>query len=236
VASLALLARSLLRRRDRRSNPTADRIRAWRRQSAPSLRTPHAATRYVVVDVETSGLDTRADRMISIGAAGVERGELRVDDTFAAVLRQTRSSNVDNILIHQIGGEAQLSGADPEQTLLDFLEYAGKAPIVAFRAEFDRVMVERACREVLGFRPAVPWIDLAVVLPALFQTTHCDTLDEWLGYFNLEAVDRHDALSDAWGTGELLLIALAAADRTGMGMASDLVAAQKAQRWLGVRR
>jgi DNA polymerase-3 subunit epsilon len=189
-----------------------------------------------VVDVETTGLDTRADRMISIGAAGVEHGELRVGDTFSAVLRQSRSSNADNILIHQIGAEAQLSGADPQQTLLDFLEFAGKAPLVAFRAEFDRVMLERACKEELGFRPAVPWIDLAFVLPALFQTTHRDTLDQWLGHFNIEAIDRHDALSDAWGTGELLLIALAAADRVGMGTASDLVAAQKAQRWLGVRR
>jgi DNA polymerase-3 subunit epsilon len=231
-----LLARSLLRRRDPRSNLTADQIRAWRRRRAPSLRAPHAAMRYVVVDVETSGLDTRADRMISIGAAGVERGELRVDDTFAAVLRQSRSSDADNILIHQIGAEAQLSGADPRQTLLDFLEFAGKAPLVAFRAEFDRVMLERACKEKLGFRPTVPWIDLAFVLPALFQNAHCGTLDEWLAHFNLEAVDRHDALCDAWATAELLLIALAAADRVGAGTAGDLVAAQKAQRWLGIRR
>jgi len=64
--------------------------------------------RYVVVDVETSGLDTRADRMIAIGAVGVERGQLRVGDTFAAVLRQRRANDADNILIHQIGGEARL--------------------------------------------------------------------------------------------------------------------------------
>jgi len=127
--------------------------------------------RYVVVDVETSGLDTRADRMIAIGAVGVERGQLRVGDTFAAVLRQCRASDADNILIHQIGGEAQLSGAEPSKALLGILDFAGKAPLVAFRAEFDRAMLERACKEELGFRPAVPRIDLACLLPALFQTT-----------------------------------------------------------------
>jgi len=139
-------------------------------------------------------------------------------------------------LLYTIGGEAQLSGVDRPQALLDFLEFAGKGPFVAFRAEFDRIMVERACKEELAFRPAVPWVDVAVLLPALLQTARCDTLDEWLAHFNLEAFDRHDALCDAWATAELFLIALAAADRMAMGTAGDLLAMQKAQRWLGVRR
>jgi DNA polymerase III subunit epsilon len=61
-------------------------------------------------------------------------------------------------------------------------------------------------------------------------------VDEWLAHFRIEAVDRHDALSDAWVTAELLLIAFAAADNVAMRTASGLVAIQKAQRWLGVRR
>jgi DNA polymerase III subunit epsilon len=97
-------------------------------------------------------------------------------------------------------------------------------------------MLERACKEELGFRPAVPWIDLAFLLPALFRTTDCDSLDEWLAHFYIEAVDHHDALSDAWATAELLLIPLAAAERVAMGTASALLATQKAQRWLGIRR
>jgi len=235
---LRRLARALggLRRRLEPSAVVAGRVEVWRRRPAASLSEPHRALRYVVVDVETSGLDTRADRMIAIGAVGVERGQLRVGDTFAAVLRQRRASDADNILIHQIGGKAQLSGAEPSKALLGILDFAGKAPLVAFRAEFDRAMLERACKQELGFRPAVPWIHLACLLPALFQTTDCYSLDEWLAHFHYEAVDRHDALSDAWVTAELLLIALATAERVAMGTASALLATQRAQRWLGVRR
>jgi DNA polymerase-3 subunit epsilon len=106
----------------------------------------------------------------------------------------------------------------------------------AFRAEFDRGMLERACREESGFRPAVRWIDVAVLLPAILQTARYDTLDEWLAHFGIEAVDRHDALSDAWATAEVFLIALAAGERADIETAADLLATQKAQRWLGVRR
>ena len=214
----------------------AERVSAWKELAAPSLRQPHAVVRYVVVDVETTGLDVRADRLIALGAAGVARGELGVGDAFSTVLRQTRASTHDNILIHRIGGEAQLAGTDPTAALIAFLEFAGKAPLVAYRAEFDRAMLARALKDTLGIRLALPWIDVALLLPALFPSTTCVSLDDWLAHFGIVDVERHDAMADAWATAELFLIALAAADRANMSTAADLVATQKAQRWLGVRR
>ena len=97
----------------------------------------------------------------------------------------------------------------------------------------NRLAGPRICRVACAARRCT---GTAFLLPALFRTTDCDSLDEWLTHFHIEAVDRHDALSDAWATAELLLIALAAAERVAMGTASALLATQKAQRWLGVRR
>ena len=237
MAAVSLLDRSLafLRRGAGFDRVEVERIAAWRRRAVPSLREKHAATRYVVVDVETSGLDTRADSVIAIGAAGVEGSELRVDDVFSVVLRQTRTSAHDNVLIHQIGGEAQRSGEDPARAVADFLEFAGRGPLVAFHAEFDRAMLKRAVREHLALRVESPWIDVAALLPLLFPDGGCESLDQWIAHFGLEAFERHDALADAWVTAELFLIALAAADRRGMTTAGDLVAAQTAHRWLGRR-
>jgi DNA polymerase III subunit epsilon len=229
-----LLARSvdLFRGHRWRNGAQADRIAAWLRTEAPSLRQAHAALRYVVVDVETTGLDTRTDRLIAIGAVGVTGSALHVNDAFAAVLRQPRPSAEHNILVHQIGGEAQLSGADPERALVDFLAFVGKAPLVAFHAQFDRTMLERAYREMLGMPLGLPWIDVAMVLPALYPKVGCESLDDWLVHFGVEVSARHDALADAWGTAELFLIALDAGARADMTTARDLMAAQRAQRWL----
>ena len=213
-----------------------DRLAAWQRRPRTDLTLAHARTRYVVVDVETTGLDLRRDSIIAIGAIGVRDGAIALDDGFDAVLRQLHASADANILFHGIGGETQLRGREPALAMLEFAEFAGKAPLVAFRAEFDRTMLERAMRDALGVRLDLPFIDLAFLLPALFRNTTCDSLDDWIAHFQGDIASRHHALGDAYATAQLLLVALAAAESAGMGTAARLLATQKAQRWLGRRR
>lgn len=215
--------------------PDEERLRRWFAIPAQPAGLPHARARYVVVDTETTGLDMKRDRVIAIGAAGVDGGVLRLADCFDVVLRQERASPDANILIHGIGGEAQLAGAEPKQGVLAFLEYLAKSPLVAFRADFDRTMLARAVKSVLGVPFHHPWIDLAVLLPALFPRAEATTLDDWLGHFRLVGAERHHALADAFATAQLLQIVLDAADRVGMRTAADLVAIQRAQVWLGRR-
>jgi DNA polymerase-3 subunit epsilon len=129
----------------------------------------------------------------------------------------------------------QLAGRDPTLAMLEFVEYAGSSPLVAFRADFDRSMLVRAARRFLGAELEMPFIDLAFLLPALFRGAECSSLDDWLAHFGREAVARHDPVADAYETAQLMLIALAAADAVGMESAQSLLAMQKAQRWLGRR-
>ena len=126
--------------------------------------------------------------------------------------------------------------SDPVWALIEFLEWAGKSPFVAFRAEFDQTMLERGMKDLFGVPVGFAWIDLAFLLPALFRGTECDSLDDWTGHFGIAAGARHDAVADAFATAQLFLIALQAADAVGMGSAGQLLEMQKAQRWLGTRR
>ncbi|HET9045600.1 MAG TPA: 3'-5' exonuclease [Casimicrobiaceae bacterium] len=212
------------------------RLAAWQRMPRADLDVPHARTRYVVVDVETTGLDLHRDTLIAIGAVGVRGNAIALDDGFDAVLRQAQASDDANILIHGIGGETQLAGREPALALLDFLAYATKSPLVAFRAEFDRAVLQRAARDVLGIPLGLPFVDLAFLLPALFPGTACDSLDEWVAHFGGDIAVRHHALGDAYATAQLLLITLAAAEIAGLRSPAQLLATQKAQRWLGTRR
>lgn len=226
--------RRFLRRLDL-GESASTRLRSWHRTAPPDLGLAHGRARYVVVDTETSGLDVRHDQVIAIGAVAVTSGWLALSDCLEIVLRQEAPSARDNILVHRIGGQDQLGGVEPADGLLDFLEYVGASPLVAFRADFDRAMLERAARSILGAALRRPWIDLAFLLPALFPGTECASLDEWVAHFGLEAGERHNAVADAFACGQLLQIALAAAERDGMRTAKDLLALQKAQHWLGKR-
>ncbi len=211
------------------------RLALWRDLPEADLGLPHGQARYVVVDTETTGLDLRRDRIIAIGAVALGGGRLALADGFETVLRQDKASPDANILIHGIGGQSQLAGVDPRAGMLDFLEFIGRQPLFAFRAEFDATMLERALKAIVGFPLRRTWVDLAFLLPALFPGTECRSLDDWLAYFGLGGAERHHAVADAFASAQLLQIALHAADRHDLGCAADLVAMQKAQRWLGKR-
>ncbi len=227
-------------RRARRSLPaeSRERLRRVRQQftERPGLGEPLAIARFVALDLETTGPDMHADRIISIGAVAVTARAVRHDDAFEVTLRQERSSAVDNILIHQIGGQQQLAGEEPVEALVRCLEFIGDSRVVAFRAEFDATVFRREVRQRLGLRAWPRFMDLAVLLPSLFPDTDNDTLDDWTRHFGLPPIGRHHAIADAYASAQLLLRALEAAGRQGIETASDLRDMERAQRWLGRRR
>jgi len=185
----------------------ARRLAAWQALPPPRRDRALGESRYVVVDVESSGLNISRDRLIAIGAVAVANGRIHLDDSFEIVLQQARVSEKDNILIHGIGGTAQREGMPPADALLAFLEYLGKDPLIAFHVAFDESMINRAMKTFLGLDFRHAWADLAYVAPALNPqlARRYRTLDDWMGLFRISNYARHNALADALSTAELLL-------------------------------
>ena len=209
-----------------------ERLQRLQQLPAPPTDRPHHLSRYVTIDVETSGLNMQRDRVLSIGAVAIDHGRIDLAQCFDVVLRQGESSSHDNILVHRIGGQKQIGGIDPAEALLQFLEYVAHAPLVAFRALFDRTFLDRAATQHLGTQTHGGWIDLAKVLPALYRHD-CRTMDEWLAYTNVRMLARHDALADALATAQMLQKCFPLADELDMRTPKDLLALEKAQQWLG---
>lgn len=211
---------------------------AWRQRRAAAGEASqgmlHQQARYVVADVETSGLDMRNDRLIAIGAVAVKAGLIDPSDAFEVVLRQEQASATGNILIHGIGGMQQREGMNPVEGLLAFLEFLGDDVLVAYHAAFDAAMLGRSMDEVLDFRFRPLWIDLAWILPRLYPEIHDGpaSLDLWLDAFDIPVLVRHNALADALATAQLLQLALPRASRAGAVTPHGLVAMEKARRWL----
>jgi DNA polymerase III subunit epsilon len=185
----------------------AQRLAAWQALPPPRQDRALSESRYVVVDVESSGLNISRDRLIAIGAVAVTNGRIQLDDSLEIVLQQARVSEKDNILIHGIGGTAQREGVAPADALLTLLEYLGKDPLVAFHVAFDESMISRAMKTFLGLTFRHTWADLAYVAPALHLqlARRYRTLDDWMGLFRIGNYARHNALADALSTAELLL-------------------------------
>jgi DNA polymerase-3 subunit epsilon len=236
---------SISRRRIRGTLPpdVRQRLAALRVRARQRARDDRSVTsglfslvRFVAMDLETTGANMHSDRVISIGAVAVAGRTARHADSFEVVLRQDQESRVDNILIHQIGGQEQRAGEEPVGALLSFLEYLDGSIAVAFRAEFDATVLRRELHAQLGIRTPQRFLDLAVVLPALFPGTPNDTLDDWTAHFGLPPIGRHHAIADAYANAQLLLLVLEQAQRIGLRTAGDLLDLEKSQRWLGRRR
>ncbi len=203
----------------------------WLRQTKPGLdvaqqqqlaRLPKPAVlgdgtlrdqRWVVVDLETSGLNLHRDQVLSIGAVVIEDGAVDFSQLFERTLQRTDTKLSPSVLIHGLGPSAIAAGSDPAEALLDFMAFVGDSPLLAFHAPFDQHMLGRALKDTLGYRLAHPFLDVADLAPMLCPdaTLREAGLDDWVNHFKLYVGERHHASADALATAELMLILLSRA-------------------------
>jgi DNA polymerase-3 subunit epsilon len=187
----------------------------------------------VVIDCETSGLDIARDRLLSLAAVAVRGGRVALADAFEEKVRQAKPSAPENIVIHGIGGDAQvLQGRELDSVVREFSAFLGDGVPVAFHAAFDAGILRR---HGLGLR--AQWLDLAGLAPALFPALgrKDSSLDHWLAAFGIPAQARHDALGDAFATAQLLLVLLNEAQRQRVETVEALMKTERAGRWLARR-
>jgi len=210
----------------------------WRRWRQPPQATDD--TRWVVLDVETSGLDAANDSLLAIAAVAVHVAAGHVcivmADSFEVVLRQPQGDAAPdraNILLHGIGVGRQRAGAEPSAALGAFVRFAARSPLVAFHAAFDRTLIERHLGLAGLPTPRNPWLDLAPLAAVLHPEVRAHALDDWMAHFGIRCAQRHQAAADTLATAELLLHLWprlrAQGPRPGIAAARKLAAQQ---RWL----
>jgi DNA polymerase-3 subunit epsilon len=210
-------------------------LAAYRSHSPIAGATPLDQLRFVVADVETTGLNPFSDQLISIGAVEIVGGRIRLDTGFEVVFRQPHASANANILVHGIDGTTQLCGMEPAAATLRFLEYISNAPLVGFHSDFDRLMIDRAANRAVGFAPSNPWLDLAFLAPATMPVPERKLplgFDEWMDRLGIVNQARHNALADALATAQVLQVVLASAMSQGVATLAGLIRMERDQRWL----
>lgn len=164
--------------------------------------------RWVVLDLETTGLNMSKDRVLSIGAVVIEDGAIDFRQQFERTLQCRELKLSPSVLIHGLGPNAIAAGSDPAEALLELLEFIGDSPVLAFHAPFDQHMLGRALKEHLGHKLQHVFLDVADISPLLCPQAQIREagLDEWIEWFRLEVFERHNASADALATAELALI------------------------------
>ncbi len=191
---------------------------AWREAPAPDLGDAHFHVRYVVVDVLTGGPSEHGD-LLGIAATGVSQaGTVLPDD--ACYL--------------DLSGEAGTEHAVDRQ-LAAFLQFIGKAPLVTYHVPYVGTFLQRAFKERLGFDLQPAWIDLAWLLPSMFEEKAHSVLplDQWVELFGLDAGEgRRDAMENTLLLARIFQMLLVRAHAKGVDTAARLVDESRASSFL----
>lgn len=205
----------------------------WRRAQAA------VPPRWVVVDVETTGLDPARDALLAIAAVAIHwrdgEPQLVPLDRFECLVRPARDPSAvpdeGNILVHRIGVGRQAAGLEPRQALADWTVWLGDAPVLAYHAPFDQAVLTQAARRAGVSASPNPWVDLADVV-TLIDPAVRGGLDAWLSRHGIRCRQRHRALADAWATAELFLALWPALRSRGLTDWPRLQRSAQQQAWL----
>lgn len=161
---------------------------------------------WVTLDCETTGLDVRRDRIISIAAVRIAGNRLLTSQRLELLVRPERSLTAENVRVHRLREQDVAGGIEAAQAMRLLMDFIGSRPLVGYYLEFDVAVLNREIWPLLGLRLPQPKIEVSAMyydyrnrqLPAHLRGSTIDlrfaTIMLDLG---LPVRAAHDALDDA---------------------------------------
>jgi len=190
--------------------------------------TPASQVRFVVLDTETTGLDPRKDKIITIGALAVHDGEILLDDAFEVMLKL--AYNNSSVTVHGITRDEAAGGMDEKEAIAEFLLYLRDGVIVGHHIGHDIQALNCACERHFGGElrnRSLDTMDLALHLNdagafAGKSMAQGFSLDGLCDMFGIAMHDRHTAGGDAFLTAQVFMRLLRAARSVGRTTLGEL--------------
>ena len=161
---------------------------------------------WVTLDCETTGLDVRRDRIISIGAVRIVGNRLLTSQRLELLVRPERALKGESVRVHRLREQDVALGMDPAQAVRQLLDFIGSRPLVGYYLAFDVAMLNREMWPLLGVRLPQPKIEVSAMyydfknrqLPAHQRGGTIDLrFATMMNDLGLPLRDAHDALNDA---------------------------------------
>lgn len=182
-------------------------IRSWKQRGLLDaqyewLFDPYTGDEVVVFDTETTGLNTKKDAVLSIGAVRIKDDRILTSQSFEVFLKPSREISVESIKIHHIRPCDLEQALEPLEGVQKFLEFIGNRPLVGYYLEFDMAMMNRLIKPWLGVALPNKQIEVSGLYfdkkIALIPQGNVDLrFDTILRNLNIPKMGQHNALNDA---------------------------------------
>lgn len=159
----------------------------------------------VCFDCETTGLNPRKDRLVSLSAIKIRGNEILTSEALNLTFLQKRDISEESIKIHMIRNEDTKQGLSEQEGIEAFLHFIGSRELVGYYLEFDVAMVNQIVKPWLGITLPNPQIEVSAryydykeeVIPKKIIDLSFDSI---LNDLDLPNLGQHDAFSDAFMT------------------------------------
>jgi DNA polymerase-3 subunit epsilon len=162
--------------------------------------------RFVIFDMETTGLDAREDVILSVGAIAVIGNGIEVGDFLEVYIRQDKFASKSIAFNNAILKETNEKVVEAEG-IIQFLNFVKDATLVGHNVNLDIEMVNQALKRLDLGRLKNPIMDTN----ALFQRWKGlpddarTSLDDVCDALKIEKSDRHTAWGNAYTTALVFL-------------------------------
>ncbi len=179
----------------------ASKYRSSRRKNTQA--STHEPREYVVMDIETTGLDPQADEIIELAAIKVMNGDER--ETFSCIVKPAKDVPQSILQLTGLSKSDLEDGEDAHSAIDRFLSFVGYCPLVAHNVSFDLAFLQ-AMAQQLGFdeieNETIDTLDLAKKKHPRLKSYRLGGLAE---HFGIDIKELHRALPDARATRQLFL-------------------------------
>jgi DNA polymerase-3 subunit epsilon len=174
----------------------------WRRpRGGPDLAA--LAERFVAIDLETTGLDSRTDAVVSLAAIPFVGGEPQPG--LSTLVNPGRPIPAGSTAIHGITDDMVVAAPPIGDVLRTLDDALGDAVLVGHGVGFDMAVIARD-RRVEGLRPLFnPALDTMRLAAALHQDWTRPALEPVAERLGVTITGRHTADGDAIAAGRILL-------------------------------
>jgi DNA polymerase-3 subunit epsilon len=202
----------------RRRRPSSPAAEAYEDASTPSPETPWRDARYVVVDLETTGVDPDEDEIVSFASFPVDDARVVVGDARSLTIRPERMPGAETIRIHGLR-PVDLDGAPALPEVLDeILDALTGRILVAHPAWVERRFLSAALTTG-GVRLKQPVLDTEALARHVLgvdveASARVLSLSDAARRVGLPVHSPHLATGDALTTAQLFIALASRLDRT----------------------
>lgn len=181
---------------------------------------------YTVLDTETTGLDTKNDEIISIGAVRIVNGRILNGEKFNQLIDPKINIPLESEKIHGINDDMVKGKPDIKKVLPLFYKFSEDTVLVAHNAAFDMKMFSMKETET-GIKFNSPILDTLLLALIVYPMHKKHDMASIASFAGVEIVGRHTAMGDASATAEIFLKLIPLLAKKGIHTLNDAVKASK---------